>query len=215
MLRDWKTALFSLLFPMETRCIACGNPIERGEMCPLCAHAWEAALPAAQAPQVEGADWTACGLPYEPVVRGAIHRYKFECVRAASAALADPMIRLLPEDVDGLVPVPLHKRRERWRGFNQARLLCERIAQSRGVQLVDALERNRSTHEQAKLDASERAENVRGSIRACMDVTGLRLVVVDDVVTTGSTAAECVRALKTAGAAWVGVLCAAHPRQVD
>ena len=81
--------------------------------------------------------------------------------------------------------------------------------------MVDALERNRSTHEQAKLDASERAENVRGSIRACMDVTGLRLVVVDDVVTTGSTAAECVRALKTAGAAWVGVLCAAHPRQVD
>lgn len=215
MLYEWRTALLSLLFPIETRCIACGRPIERGEMCPLCAHAWEQALSMAQAPQVEDADWTACGLPYEEVVRGTIHRFKFECVRAAAAALADPLIRLLPENVDALVPVPLHRRRERWRGFNQARLLCEHIAQARGVQVLDALERPRRTREQAKLDADARAENVRSSIRVRMDVAGYRLVVVDDVVTTGSTAAECVRALKAAGASWVGVLCAAHPKRID
>lgn len=213
MLRELCEALLSLLFPLETSCLCCGTPIDRGEMCPRCADAWDRALQGVPRPEVAGADWAAAALSYDETVRELIHRYKFKGVRTAADALAAPMAALLPPDVDALVPVPLHRRRERWRGFNQSRLLCEQIEATRGVPVLDGLTRVRGTREQAKLDAQRRQENVRASMKACADVRGLRLVVVDDVVTTGATAADCVRALRVAGASWVGVLCAAHPRR--
>ena len=211
MLESLRETLYSLIFPAETRCLACGAPIQGGALCPQCASRWPLGNGGIRIACVETADWAYAGLPYTPVVRSMIHRYKFQCVRAAADVLAESMIRIMPEEVDALVPVPLHPRRERWRGFNQSQLLCERIAAATGVEVLPALSRIRHTREQAMLDVRMRELNVRDSMRVCVPVQGLRLLVVDDVVTTGSTAMECVNELLHAGAGWVGVLCAAHP----
>jgi ComF family protein len=148
------------------------------------------------------------------VVRDAIHAFKFRGKRA----LARPLAALIGEqwpaaarDVAALVPVPLGRPRERERGFNQAALLAERLARSLGVDVRPRwLARMRDTRPQSDLGAAERRANVRGAFAARADVAGRHVVVVDDVLTTGATVAECARALRAAGAARVGVVAVAR-----
>jgi ComF family protein len=108
---------------------------------------------------------------------------------------------------DAVVAVPLHRSRERRRGFNQAR----EIARHLGLPVLDALVRQRPTPSQADLPASRRHANVRGAfaLRGGVNVRGLTLVVVDDVSTTGATLAACARPLLDGGAREVRALTAA------
>ena len=109
------------------------------------------------------------------------------------------------------MPVPLARGRERERGFNQAALVAERLALALGVPLrARWLVRARATRPQTDLGAAERRANVRGAFAADTSVAGRHVVVVDDVLTTGATAAECARTLRAAGAARVGVLAVAR-----
>ena len=112
---------------------------------------------------------------------------------------------------DAVVPVPLHDRRLVRRGFNQTVLLCAFLCQRSGLPLLNGLERVSPTRSQARLRATDRAVNVRGSFivrRGFHDhIEGRQLLLVDDVVTTGWTASECVRTLMSNGAAEVAVLC--------
>jgi ComF family protein len=161
-----------------------------------------------------GWDWARAGAEYEGVVRDAIHAFKFRGKRA----LARPLAALIGEqwppaarDVAALVPVPLGRPRERERGFNQAVLLAERLARGLGVDVRPRwLVRTRDTQPQSDLGAAERRANVRGAFEARADVAGRHVVVVDDVLTTGATVAECARALRAAGAARVGVVAVAR-----
>jgi ComF family protein len=136
-------------------------------------------------------------------------------------ALAEPLgdllaetRALLPEDaVDLVVPVPLHRRRQRERGFNQSWLLARRLAASWGVQaLPDVLVRARGTLPQTDLGAAERCHNVRGAFRVSRPeaVRGRHVVLVDDIMTTGATAGECAALLGAGGATTVGVLTVAR-----
>jgi ComF family protein len=112
-------------------------------------------------------------------------------------------------DVDAVVPVPLHRSRERVRGFNQARELARHL----GPPIVDALSRIRKTASQADLPASKRHANVRGAFvidRRAPAITGLTLTIVDDVSTTGATLNACASALVAAGAREVRALIAAR-----
>jgi len=110
-------------------------------------------------------------------------------------------------DFDAVVPVPLHPRRERERGYNQALLLAKVVARHFERPLRRrALCRTRHTSQQTKLAAHRRWENVRGAFQTNADVRGARLLLVDDVMTTGATASECARVLKKAGARSVSVL---------
>ncbi len=110
-----------------------------------------------------------------------------------------------------LVPVPLGRPRQRERGFNQAALLAERLAPALGVAVRPRwLARVRDTQPQSDLGAAERHANVRGAFAARAEVAGHHVVVVDDVLTTGATVAECARALRAAGAARVGVVAVAR-----
>jgi ComF family protein len=110
---------------------------------------------------------------------------------------------------DAIVPVPIHQTRLASRGFNQAEGLCS-LLPSHLTQ--GHLMRIRSTVPQVSLTAEERARNLIGAFQCEADLTGHRILLVDDVFTTGATASECARALKGAGATWVGVLCfAAKP----
>jgi len=116
---------------------------------------------------------------------------------------------------DLLVPVPLHRRRLCVRRYNQAALLARHVGRASGVPvLVDALARLRSTHSLAASRRQDRAAIVAGAI-ACRphraeSLRGRRVVLLDDVLTTGATAGECVQALMAAGAASVDLLVAAR-----
>lgn len=114
-------------------------------------------------------------------------------------------------DADALVPVPLHWRRQWARRFNQSALLAEVIAKSHAVPVAySALKRVKATPQQVGLSQSARAANVQGAFRVPADgkpeVAGRRLVLIDDVLTSGATVDTCARALLRAGAANVDVL---------
>jgi len=148
--------------------------------------------------------------PFDGWLRRAIHAFKYEDETARVDHLGEALASVLPASppVDGLVPVPLHSSRLRRRGYNQARLLADRVGRVAGLPTIMALERTRATHSQVGLGAAERAANVAGAFLPArgVDPRGTRLLLVDDVVTTGSTLSACAAALKTAGASFVGAL---------
>ena len=119
------------------------------------------------------------------------------------AALDDA--RLRDRHFDVMVPVPPHHARERERGFNQAALLADLVSAKMSIQPKTVLERTRYTTTQTAFDRTERMENLRGAfrLRKYADVRGLRVLLIDDVLTTGSTVSECARVLKEAGASSV------------
>src|ERR1700730_6304398 len=126
------------------------------------------------------------------------------------AALNDARLRNRHFDV--IVPVPLHSGRERERGFNQAALLADLVTAEMSILAKPMLERIRYTTTQTAFDRSERMENLRGAfrLRKGADVRGLRVLLIDDVLTTGSTVSECARVLKEAGASSVHAATAAR-----
>jgi ComF family protein len=150
-------------------------------------------------------------------LREIIHSLKYQQRHSLADGLAGLMRRAgqeLLNDTDCVVPVPLHPRRERARGFNQARELARRL----GPPVIDALVRAKHTVPQVELPAERRQANVRGAFRLRRPMfggresrlKGMRVVVVDDVSTTGSTLDACASVLKEAGAAEVYALTAAR-----
>jgi len=113
---------------------------------------------------------------------------------------------------DALVPVPLYHRRRRERGFNQADELARGLAQKRKIRVSDCLYRCRETPSQTKLTRIARWENMAGAfdLKRGFDVTGLHLLLIDDVFTTGATTNACAQVLAQAGAKSVAVLTVAR-----
>jgi competence protein ComFC len=142
--------------------------------------------------------------PFDGWLRGAVVQFKYhgEWARAAhlSEYLAPAVAHLQP--VDALVPVPLHPARLRQRGFNQSLLLALRAGDLLGIQVDEALIRTRRTDAQVHLGAEQRLANVAGAfaVQSGFPVAGRSLVLIDDVVTTGSTLSACAEALINAGA---------------
>jgi ComF family protein len=238
-MRSWITAVLDLLYPAlcpvcqrplasgrrDPLCGACWEGFAR--LCvPCCSRcgrpfltvdgvAEAAALCAACLTDPPPYDWARAAGPYVDPLRAALHAFKFHGARAMARPLADLVIeqwgRDVPADVDALVPVPLAPARERQRGFNQATLLAERLARGLGRPVKPGwLRRARPTPPQSELGAAERWANVRQAFQAAPAVVGRHLLVVDDVLTTGATAAECARALRAAGARAVGVITVAR-----
>jgi len=141
------------------------------------------------------------------IVRQIIHEFKYGrqiylrhlVARWLNSALDDERLRQGHFDV--IMPVPLHPARQRERGFNQASLLAELLSAQTSIPVKPLLERTRYTTTQTALDRSERMENLHNAfrLRKNADVRGLRVLLVDDVLTTGSTLNECARILKRAG----------------
>jgi ComF family protein len=147
---------------------------------------------------------------YSGAVRGLIHLLKYENVLPAASVLG----RLLAEaithfDLAGdplpqLVPVPLHASKRSERGFNQAELIVRLAVKHlpRRLEIATVLKRKRATHSQVGLTREERIANMRDAFRVTgpAAVKGRTVIVVDDVMTTGTTISECARVLKKAGA---------------
>ena len=202
----------------EYFCISCRTPFQNAfpldaeGRCALCRHG------------LRGFDAAYCFGSYESVLRELIHLYKYSGIRTLAGPLGDLLAAALPRDerFDAITPVPLHWRREWQRGFNQSELLARRLASRCGIPVVRTLRRVRPTMIQAGLSNAARRGNVTAAFRCRRDVLGTgrvagrRLLLVDDVMTTGSTAAACASALKRAGAVRVALATVARvDRRLD
>ena len=151
---------------------------------------------------------------YDEIARTLVHALKYGDRLDLAPIMGRWMAnagRPLLADADALVPVPLHWRRQWARRFNQSALLAEVMANASGCKVAHgALKRVKSTHQQVGLDKSARAQNVQGAFRVPaegrIEVLGRKLVLVDDVLTSGATVDVCARALLRAGAASVDVV---------
>lgn len=136
---------------------------------------------------------------FDGSAREAVHALKFEGHHAISGVIGRLMAGAAP-DGDVVAHVALHPARRRERGYDQSAMLAAVIARSRGLPKDDALRRTRRTQQQANLDRDRRHENVRGAFEARHDMTGKRVILVDDVCTTGATLEAAAEALRAAGA---------------
>jgi len=148
---------------------------------------------------------------YAGALRGLIHLLKYDKVLPAApilgSLLAEGIMQLAPGTDDAgplLVPVPLHASKRGERGFNQAELIVRSAAKGlpRQMEIAAVLKRQRPTHSQVGLTREERVANMRDAFRVTEPkrVKGRTVIVVDDVMTTGTTVSECARVLKKAGA---------------
>lgn len=181
-------------------CPHCGTRVSGGELLPLCA-------------RETGLARFLCAYEFKnPVVRSIIHAYKFRHGKIlhstissllvdwlkAQAALAD----IAPAELI-VTSVPLSLKRKRKRGFNQSELIARDIARALGLTYASALARVKDTKPQTEMaNNAERAANIRGVFASSpeTDIHKMRVVLVDDVYTTGSTLKECAAVLKAAGA---------------
>ena len=154
---------------------------------------------------------------YEGSIVSLIHQLKFSQkighARSLGALLAEASTVNVEKNglPDGLLPVPLHRRRLRQRGFNQSTELARSLASrwSRPI-MFDEVERERRTESQTGLNARQREKNIRGAFTMVGEITHDHVLIIDDVVTTGSTANELASMLKKAGVKRVGVLSVAR-----
>jgi len=161
-----------------------------------------------------GFDAAYCFGSYEGTLRELIHLFKYGRMKPLARALAINLASALPRDqkFDVVVPMPLHWRRKWQRGFNQAELLARRTARRCGIPVANAVRRVRPTSAQAGLSNAQRRENVAGAFRfrSRRAIQGRRVLLIDDVMTTGATASACALALKRGGAASVTLLALAR-----
>jgi len=233
-LRKAPHALFSLLFPDE--CRLCETPLHGYTRVPVCAACLSApaALSAeyfcsqCKTPfqnrfpldlegrcalcraGARGFDAAYCFGFYEGALRELIHLYKYGGMKPLAKPLGEYLSRTLPldEGFDAVVPMPLHWRRRFERGFNQAALIASQVARRRKIPVLHAVRRVRATRTQTGLTNAKRRDNVSGAFRAGRgrSLEGLRILLVDDVMTTGATASACGSVLKKAGAKSVTLL---------
>ena len=141
---------------------------------------------------------------YQGAAAKLIHGLKYENKRYMALPLTLGLASVYMEKglrADGIIPVPLHKKRQRMRGYNQSEILAAGLSERTGVPLWrDALVRVRDTKQQVGLNESERLQNVQGAFVCGVDLFGKRVVVVDDVCTTGATMLSCLKALHDKGA---------------
>ncbi len=151
---------------------------------------------------------------YEGALRELIHLLKYGRIATLAAPLGRLLIEALPrrERFDAIAPVPLHWWRRWRRGFNQSELLAREIGRATGLPVRHPLRRRRATLAQTGLTNARRRTNVAGAFQVPgrERVRGLRILLIDDVLTTGATASACAGALKRAGASYVSVLTVAR-----
>lgn len=221
LLRRVADALLDLLYPDRVRCLCCDRALgedEQDGLCPDCVRALEKLelhqhlreQQGEHEPLPPGVSYVHAAYPYTGQARSLILKLKFERLHDAAVPLARAMTTLPAGEEELLVPVPTTKRRLRERGFNQAQVLCALVAEAWGMPMEEALVREDDRAAQSSLGGQSRRENLNGCMRALPAVSGRRVLLVDDVYTTGATAGEAARALLAAGARSVGVIAAAR-----
>ena len=209
-------ALLSVL--LAPTCAACGAVLDTPMFSAVCKNCWRTIPPIAQPVLGTPGVITVSGAAgeYDGSLRAIIHAFKYDKRRSLAFGLAVLMGDRAGEILQGAdcsIPVPLHPRRERARGFNQAREIARRLE----LPVVEALVRSRHTPSQVDLEAEQRHANVQGAFslrrrwfRAPLTLEGRTVVLVDDVSTTGATLEACAAVLQDAGAREIRALTAAR-----
>jgi len=235
--RSAADAFISLLYPahcahcsipVETREFLCGDCLEKAKrieppFCDTCSQPFDGAIEgifscANCAQRNFHFDCAVAAYLSRGMVRGLIHRFKYQHDYRLRHLLSDWLAESLQDSriqsrpFDFFVPVPLHPARLREREFNQAAVLAELLGKRSGRPVLNCLQRIRHTTTQTRFDRNERMENLRNAfvLRKNMDVQGKHLLLIDDVLTTGSTVDECSRVLRKAGAASIRVMTVAR-----
>jgi ComF family protein len=227
-------ARLALDIALPTLCVACREPVDGDGVCaecwaklsfiepPLCPRL---GIPFVYDPGAELLSMEAIANPpayqrgraavrYDDVARTLVHALKYQDRTDLAPAMGRWMARAgreLLEEADALIPVPLHWRRGWSRRYNQSGALARVIERQSGVKVLpEALCRMRRTEQQIGLSRSQRASNVQGAFKVAghrlSDIQGRRVVLIDDVLTSGATVDACARALLRAKAAQVDVL---------
>lgn len=219
-MRDWIHQLLDLFFP--PKCPFCGKVLDHAGICPACEKALPWTEEGAGVRELPGGVRCAAPLWYEGKVREGLLRFKFQGARAAAGPLGELVARCAAERFSGAFDVvtwvPVSRRRLRSRGYDQARLLAEsacRLWEVRPEQLLQKITDN-PAQSGLKEEAARRA-NVLGVYEAAEPerIQGCRILLVDDICTTGATLAECARTLRDAGAADVMCVCASLARRPE
>jgi competence protein ComFC len=186
-----------LIYLQAPLCIRCSKPIRTGTICNNC----------------QSRNWDIDGIysvfKYGGAIRHAIIQFKYENIKVLADPLSHFMLEYLKEhhlSFDIIIPVPIHKRRLRERGYNQSLLLAKKLSHMTRLPVVEgSLLRTKNTPHQASSDSVEqRRENIRNAFKCVNhDISGKRILLIDDVCTSGATLNSCATSLKSAGAASV------------
>ena len=180
-------------------CERCLSPVRKGKPCAFCRSSAMKPIRKVYAPY-----------RYGEQARTLIHQLKFNCCSEAAEILGKAMADALPDrDFDCIAPVPLHRYRLRERGFNQSLLLSRELSARTGIPVLELLRRDRYHRPQSLTPAPLRRKTVENVFSCVQDAEGFRVLLVDDVRTTGSTAASCAKTLLEAGAESVSLCTAA------
>jgi competence protein ComFC len=219
--QPYLTALADLFYP--ERCVGCGRrssdvlcracfeglPRVGSPVCGRCGLPTAFATPACgECKNVDfGFESAKAPLKYDGVGKEVVHALKYRGYKKVVARLAVPlMLQVLGDGrFDAVVPVPLHRSRLRKRGFNQAELLARGVAEGINATVSDTLKVVRSTRDQVELSAAQRRANVAGAFGASGPLRG-KVLLIDDVFTTGATMSACATTLTRAGAQEVHAL---------
>lgn len=215
-----KSGILSLLFPLS--CPICGKPSDSLGLSPICSECWKGIK------RYSGPSCSICARPliseysricgecisdppefstvvsyglYSDTLAIAINLLKFSGIKRLSRPLAILLLELDIPAVDVILPVPMTKKALIERGFNQSLLIAREISKRKGIPLdIDSLLKRKETLPQVGLKAEERLKNLRGAFSVERDIKGKKVLLVDDVMTTGATLRECSKALLKAGA---------------
>ncbi len=194
-------------------CILCEAKLEPENRL-VCTSCWERLEPYSTIDTFINQNRILSKYPYSKDMRTIIHNLKYRNKTDLAVNLGKSLGKMIREDKriknwDLLIPIPLHRVKKRSRGYNQSELLADKIRDLTSIRQDNSiLVRHRYTKNQAALPIRERADNVKGafSIADKTNVEGKKIILVDDVITTGSTVSECIRVLKDAGAKEVAAL---------
>ena len=211
--RAWQEVIGLVLPPT---CVVCDAPLSATEprgICPTCWPTmpwWDKKQPAV--PSLEGIDYFAAPLRYEDEAAALVVSMKFNDLPELSPAMARLINQVMPTMENALlVPVPMHYSRVSKRQFNQAIMLVNELAKLTGWEKDnEALIRVKNTRPQVGQSAVSRRKNMAGAFKACNQVAGRNVIIVDDVMTTGSTVMSCAKELRKAGAEEIAVVTLAY-----
>lgn len=198
--------ILDLIYPRK--CVFCGKVIDKGNICKSCSMLLPYTKGDGASQKLPFIAQCLSPLYYDDIVRDAFLRYKFNGVQSYAVCFGKIMAECVQNNldcsaVDVISCVPLSKKRQRRRGYNQSELLAKEISSTVGVAMTELLQKNVDNTAQSKTNSSkQRLTNVSGvySMKNGADVEGKTVLLVDDIVTTGATLSECARILRRAGA---------------